>query len=67
MSGGLVVVREKDRHRLVGIYSGALQATAPCLDRAAAADEVAAEFTAELGWVTKSDALGTVIATAPKS
>src|SRR5436190_207162 len=64
MSGALVVVKQNYRYRLVGIYTGRFKQPRGRSIEPAAADEIADDFTAELGWVTKRDAFGTVIAAA---
>jgi hypothetical protein len=53
MSGALVVVSEKQRNRLVGIYSGRYRHSAPT-----GSDP---NFTAELGWVFRSEVVGQLI------
>jgi hypothetical protein len=56
MSGAMVVVSEKQRNRLVGIYSGRYKQSAP-----AGSVEQHPNFTAELGWVFRSEVVGQLI------
>ena len=56
MSGAMVVVSENGRNRLVGIYSGRYKQAAP-----EDSPEQNPNFTAELGWVFRSEVIGELI------
>jgi hypothetical protein len=71
MSGSMVVVRQREYrgivgNRLVGVYTGRYRQPRSGTFEQPSADETNDQFTAELGLVTKSDALGQVIAAAPR-
>lgn len=58
MSGAMVVVSEKGRNRLVGIYSGRYKQAA-----VGSGPEQSPNFTAELGWVFRSEVVSELIQT----
>ena len=64
MSGSMVIVRSGGRHRLVGIYTGRYKPPIRGAIEESLPDENSDQFTAELGWVTKSNALIPVISAA---